>query len=174
MRVLCHEFEPKKLILKKFKDEEIIDIIKSEPFNITNSDYLDIIISIADGNPRIGIMAAKLAIKNQNIDVLRDISDLFESYFITFIKDNNQFSKEFNIKCLGLIGFFYTIPYKDQDKTSSILKLFNIDYPDFIETIEKLDRLELVEIQFDHVKISEQNLAIYFLSSIYKRQSSLV
>lgn len=171
--MLCNEFSPTRIDLLKFTDEQIIEIIKAAPFNILNSVYHKEIVRIADGNPRLAIMTALLSIAKQNIHVLADVSDLFENYFSTFIKDNGEFANEFNIRCLGLIAFFYTIPYKDRQITTSILDNFNIGYSSFIDAIDKLDKLELVEIQFEHVKIPEQNLSTYFFYKAFVKDNLL-
>ena len=171
--ILCQEFSPIRLDLEKFTDEQVIDIIKAEPFEILNSDYHKEIVRIADGNPRLAIMTALLAKAKQNIYALHDVSDLFENYFSTFIKDDGEFAKELNIKCLGLIAFFYTIPYKNKEITTSILDNFNIKYSDFIDIIDKLDQLELVEIQFEHIKIPEQNLSTYFFYKAFIKDNLL-
>ena len=112
--ILCQEFAPKRIDLMKFSDEQIIEIIKLKPFEILNPDYHKEIVRVADGNPRLAIMTSLLAKAKQNIYALRDVSDLFENYFSTFIKDDGEFARDLNIKCLGLIAFFYTIPYKDK------------------------------------------------------------
>lgn len=171
--ILCQEFSPRRLDLAKFTDEQIIDIIKAQPFEILNQDYHKEIVRIADGNPRLAIMTALLSKAHQNIYVLHDVSDLFENYFSTFIKDDGEFAKALNIKCLGLIAFFYTIPYKNREITSSILNNFGIDYSAFIDVIDKLDKLELVEIQFEHVKIPEQNLSTYFFYKAFIKDNLL-
>lgn len=171
--ILCQEFSPRRLDLVKFTDEQIIDIIKAQPFEILNQDYHKEIVRIADGNPRLAIMTALLSKAHQNIYVLHDVSDLFENYFSTFIKDDGEFAKALNIKCLGLIAFFYTIPYKNREITSSILNDFSIDYSAFIDVIDKLDKLELVEIQFEHVKIPEQNLSTYFFYKAFIKDNLL-
>jgi len=171
--VLCKEFSLKRLDLIKLSDDQIIDIIKATPFDILNPNYHKEIIRIADGNPRLAIMTALLAKAKQNIYVLSDVSELFENYFSTFIKDNGEFANEFNIKCLGLIAFFYTIPYKDRGVTSSILDSFGIKYSIFIDVIDKLDKLELVEIQYEHVKIPEQNLSTYFFYKAFIKDNLL-
>ncbi|MFK2309866.1 hypothetical protein ACIXNW_14715 [Bacteroides fragilis] len=101
----CFGFAPVKYTLKKFSDEQITDIIKAEPFNISNWQFHKEIIRIADGNPRLAIMTALLAKQEQNIYALADVSDLFEKYFSTFINDDGEFSNQFNIKCLGIIAF---------------------------------------------------------------------
>jgi hypothetical protein len=160
--ILCHEFSPIRLDLGRISDAQIVDIIKADPFDILNPEYHKLIERIADGNPRLAIMTALLAKAEQNIYALSDVSDLFENYFSTFIRDDGEFAKALNIRCLGLISFFHTIPYKNREIVSSILDNFEMDYFEFIETIDKLDKLELAEIQFDHVKIPEQNLSTYF------------
>lgn len=172
-QLLCSQLSLKRIYLEKFKDEDITEIISSEPFNIKNVQYQEIIVNIADGNPRIAIMASLLAIANQNIQVLQNVSELFESYFATFVMDEGDFTKKLNMQCLGLIAFFYTIPYKDKDTTTSILNHFDLDYESFIHSIDNLDRLELVEIQFNHVKIPEQNLATYFFYKCFIKEKLL-
>lgn len=113
----CFGFAPVQYTLKKFSDEQITDIIKAEPFNISNWQFHKEIIRIADGNPRLAIMTALLAKQEQNIYALADVSDLFEKYFSTFINDDGEFSNQFNIKCLGIIAFFNAVPYKDKVTT---------------------------------------------------------
>ena len=169
----CFGFEPKQYVLKKFSDEQITNIIKAEPFNISNWQFHKEIVRIADGNPRLAIMTALLAKQKQNIYALADVSDLFEKYFSTFINDDGEFSNQFNIRCLGIIAFFNAIPYKDKNITEPILQNFGIDYSLFIDAIEKLDRLELVEIQYDYVKIPEQNLATFFFYKAFIKDNLL-
>ncbi len=171
--ILCQEFAPQRIDLAKFSDEQITEIIKQKPLEILKHDYRKEIVRIADGNPRLAIMTSLLAKAKQNIYALRDVSDLFENYFSTFIKDDGEFANNLNIKCLGLISFFYTIPYKDKETVSSILAHFKVEYASFIEAIDKLDKLELVEIQFEHVKIPEQNLSTYFFYKAFIKDGLL-
>lgn len=171
--VLCQEFSPQRIDLAKFTDEQITAIIKDNPFNILNPTYHKEIVRIADGNPRLAIMTALLAKAEQNIYALHDVSDLFENYFTTFVADDGEFANNFNIKCLGLISFFYTIPYKNKEITSLILDNFGLEYSAFIDAIDKLDKLELVEIQFEHVKIPEQNLSTFFFYKAFLKDNLL-
>lgn len=169
----CQEFSTHRINLNKLSDEQIIDIIKSEPFEILNPDYHKEIIRISDGNPRLAIMTSLLAKQEQNLYALHNVFDLFEKYFSTFIKDDYEFENPLNIKCLGLIAFFYTIPYKNREVTVSILNEFDISYNDFIDAIDTLDKLELVEIQFEHVKVPEQNLATFFFYKAFIKDNLL-
>ena len=173
VKTLYKEFSFALYTISKLKDEQIIDIIKKEPFGILNSQYHGKIIRIANGNPRLAIMTALLAKKEQSIYALNNVSDLFEKYFSTFIKDGEELLNPNNIKILGIIAFFYTIPYKDRELTIPILENFEINYNTFIDRIEQLDRLELVEIQHEYVKIPEQNLATYFFYKAFIKDNLL-
>lgn len=169
----CAEYSLVRIDVPKLTDQQIIDIIKAEPFGITNSDYYDVIVTIADGNPRIAIMTALLAKAHQNLNALRDVSDLFDTYFATFVLDKTELNVDVNIRCLGIISFFYTLPYKERSVVEPILKNFNVNFNDFIEVIDKLDRLEIVEVQYEHVKIPEQNLATYFFYRAFIKEDLL-
>lgn len=74
---------------------------------------------------------------------------------------------------LGDYCFFNAVPYKDKNTIELILQNFHIDYSSFIDAIEKLDRLELVEIRYDYVKIPEQNLAIFFFYKAFVKDNLL-
>lgn len=173
VEMLCQGFLPSSYTINKFTDEQIIDIVKDEPFGILNSQYHKEIIRIADGNPRLAIMTALLAREKQNIYALADVSDLFEKYFSTFIKDEGEFAKPINIKTLGIIAFFHAVPYKEKEVVVPILENFNINYNTFIDCIEQLDKLELIEIQYEYVKISEQNLSTYFFYKSFIKDNLL-
>jgi len=173
INLLCQEFSPKRIDIFKLSDGQIIDIIEARPFGILNPLFQIEIVRISDGNPRLAIMTALLAKAEQNINALSDVSQLFEKYFSTFIKDDGEFANELNIKCLGLIAFFYTIPYKNKEISVSVLNNFGLEYLEFIDSIDKLDKLELVELQYEHVKIPEQNLSTYFFYKTFIKDNLL-
>jgi hypothetical protein len=62
----CYEFDPHKIILKKFNDAEITELINSDSFEIRNPKYQKRIVEIADGNARLAVMEARIAKKNRN------------------------------------------------------------------------------------------------------------
>lgn len=162
IKILCQDFNLMQIDIGNFSDAEIVEILEQKPFLIRNQVYHNEILRIAGGNPRLAIMVARLAIEEQNIDALYDVSELFEIYFSTFVQDDKALVNKLQIKCLGLIAFFHAIPHKDRSITDSILSKFQMPYQSFIEIIDELDRMEIVEIHYEHVKIPEQNLAIYF------------
>lgn len=169
----CFEFEPQKIILKKFTDEEIVALIKSDSFEIRNSKYQKKIIEIADGNARLAIMAAKVAKQEQEFFLLGDTSDLYDSYFQTFIKDFGIFSNKNVLKTLGIISFFYTVDRSKKDFIENLLLKFEIDYHDFNESIDELEKRELIEVQFNHARVSEQVMSTYFFYKVFIKDELL-
>ncbi|MFA7056340.1 MAG: DNA/RNA helicase domain-containing protein [Candidatus Cloacimonadales bacterium] len=173
MRMLCQEYKPESMKVKRFTDPQIIEIIKGKPLEILNHDYQKEIIRIADGNPRLAIMASLLAKEKQSVSSLFDVSDLFENYFSTFINDNGEFAEDLNLKCLGIIAFFSIISFEDKEKTEIVLNQFDIEYSNFIDAIKILNKLELIEFQFGYVKITEQNLSTYFFYKAFIKDELL-
>ena len=169
----CSELASKSINISKLTDEQIVDIIETDDFGVKNQQFQKEIVRIADGNPRIAIMASLLALEKKDLYALSDVSDLFDKYFLTFVKDKDEFANTDNLKCLGIIAFFYTIPYKDRELSTSILSNFDIDYLTFVEVINKLEALELVEVNYEYVKIPEQNLANFFFYKSFVKDELL-
>lgn len=170
---LCQDFVPIQIVINKLEDEQIINILEAEPLEVLNSKYQQAIVNIADGNPRLAIMAALLAIEKQSIESLSDVSDLFEKYYSTFVKDQERFSEKNILGCLGLIAFFNVLSLKNREELELVLRVFDIDYYEFIEAIHELENMEIVEIQYKHVKIAEQNLATYYFYKCFIKDDLL-
>lgn len=159
--------------LKKFSDEEIIQIISSDSFKILNPEYQKRIVVISDGNARLAVMASRLANKTQEGFLIGDVSDLFDSYFGTFMSDFDLFKDKNVLKVLGLISFFFSINRNDKNLLDSLYQVFEIGYYDFNEAIEELHKRELIEVQFNRVRISEQVMATYFFYKVFIKDQIL-
>lgn len=173
IKKLAFGFDYDSLTISKFSDKEIIEILKSDSFGILNNKYQNKIVQIADGNPRLAIMSARLALKKQLKFLLGDVTDLFENYFTSFSVDFNLFTNKDLLKSLALVSFFFTIDREDKKFIENMLANFNIDYYNFNEAIEELHKRELVEIQYNHIRISEQVMATYFFYIVFIRDGIL-
>jgi hypothetical protein len=169
----CCEYNPCKISINKFSDDEILEIIKSDSFEIKNSKYQKRIIELADGNARLAIMGARLAKIKQEAFLLGDVSDLYDTYFQTFIKDTDIFKNKAKLKTLGVISFFYVINRNNKEFIENLLFDFNIDYHEFNQSVSDLENMELVEIQFDHIRVSEQVTATYFFYKVFIKDEIL-
>lgn len=169
----CYEYDPHKIVLKKFSDAEITELINSDSFEIRNPKYQKRIVEVADGNARLAVMAARIAKQRQESFLLGDVSDLYDSYFQTFIKDFDIFGDKTLIKTLGIISFFFTIDRSNKEFIEVVLKNFELDYHDFNEAIDELEKRELVEVQYNHARVSEQVMATYFFYKVFIKDEIL-
>lgn len=159
--------------IPKFSDKEITAILESASFKIANSIYQKKIVEIADGNARLAIMGAKVALEKEHEFLEGDVAELYDTYFQNFTTDIGLSRNISQLKVLGLISFFFTINREDRVELNKILENFNIDYYTFNEAIEELHKKELVEIQYSHVRISEQVMATYFFYIVFIRDEHL-
>lgn len=171
----CLDYGCETVNIEKMTDEMITSILGSDNFGIKNQTYVKKILSIADGNPRLAIMAALVALEKQNIDVLNNVSDVFELYFSTYLNDHKELNDPHIRKILGLIGFFYVIDLDNEEFYTPLIERFSIDVKTFRQSIDLLENLELIGYSEDKnaIRISEQNLGNYFFYCCFIRDSLL-
>jgi hypothetical protein len=175
IKVMCTDFKLNSLNIEKMVDESIIPILGSKDFGITNPIYLKKILAIADGNPRLAIMAARVVLEKKNIEVLNNVSDVFEQYFSTYLKDHKELENVNVRKTLGLIGFFHIIDLGNESFYNTLLEQFDLELAVFNQNIDLLENLELIEFSEDKniVRIAEQNLGNYFFFCCFIRDNQL-
>jgi hypothetical protein len=168
----CRQYDPSILIIKKMEAEEILSIIQSE-FKIIDPAVSSRIIKIANGNPRLAIMAA-IIYPQKGWAALEDVSSLYDEYFQTFVDDETVFNDVLFIKTLGIISFFHAIDLSNKEFVQNITDLFNIDYYEFVEMIYKIEALELIDVYYNEtLKITEQVLSTYFFYSAFIKKKLL-
>lgn len=150
-----------------FSYEEIKTLIEQEPFEIRNGTYQNKIYSIAKGNARLAVMMAMIARKTNKLESLNNVADLFEQYFGTFVSDEDAFKNKNVLKALGILSFFYTLPYNDTELLDSVANSFSISSDELREAFDKLHSLDLIELNYQHVRIGEQNLSTYFFYKVF-------
>ncbi|HWA33436.1 MAG TPA: hypothetical protein VG737_04875, partial [Cyclobacteriaceae bacterium] len=158
--------------LSSWTKEQIIDMIKIAPFGILNPDYQKQILKISALNPRLAIMAARLG-KTHDLSALHQVYDLYDEYFKTFVHDNDLLKDPKALKTLGIIAFFHDLPLNDRETVEPTLTDFSISYDDFISSCDKLEGIELVEIDFESVAVSEQTLSTFFFYKTFFKDSLL-
>jgi hypothetical protein len=104
---------------------------------------------------------------------LQNIADLFEQYFGTFVSDEKTFKDKRVLKALGILSFFYTLPYNDGELLDSVAKSFSVSEDDLREAFDRLHGLDLIELNYEHVRIGEQNLSTYFFYKVFIKNQLL-
>ena len=156
-----------------FAREEIVSIIEAEPFCIRNGNFQHEIAQLAQGNPRLAIMASLVSLEEKHAKPLTDVSDLFDRYFGSFVKDNALFKEKKVLKTLGILSFFYTLRYDDEKILDAVSENFNIKKSDFLDSINRLEALDYVQVQYEYVKIGEQNLSTFLFFKVFVKDKLL-
>ncbi|MGX1901612.1 nSTAND3 domain-containing NTPase [Thermolongibacillus altinsuensis] len=148
-------------------DEQIREMAKNE-FNINNSLYLDRIEQIAQGNARLAVMACKIAIRENKLESITDTTQLMELYFKNVKKDLLDLEDGTIVKVAGLISFLNNINLNDSNNLELLCKIANIKEEEFIEAINKLHNMEIIDIYEDEVaKVSDQILSTYLFYLVF-------
>lgn len=157
------------LELLGFKDEEIEGILRSN-LEINNQLYINQILKIAEGNPRMAYMAGRLALEKQNLKSVSDSSELYNAYYGSFVED--ALGKDINL-CFsaGVLSIMNTISLDNLSKIQPIIDDYGMDNKEFKDSIRSLFKMELVEIHLDSVaKMSDQCFSNYILYYVFLKE----
>lgn len=159
--------------LKPMKAEEIKAFV-AEQYDIKNSLYLDRISDIAGGNPRLAVMAAILAVKENNLESIRDVSALYDVYFSSISDDLKKLQDSNILKVAGIISFFRTLDKSHLETMELIQNVFGISPDDFWQCVEYLHEVEVVDVyEKEVVKISDQVFATYLFYLCFFKEKNL-
>lgn len=150
-----------KLKINRLSNDEIKEILK-ENFNIKNDSYLEKIIEISKGNPRLAVMAGKISIEKSYYSLM-NVEKLYENYYGRILE---KFEYK-TINLLFIISFFRFLKIEDEELDKEIFKEFgleNINKKEIIKELEELNNLEIVDFYGNIVaQISDQSLKDYVL-----------
>ena len=154
---------PHIITIKSFTDEQIKDFLNIN-MNIRNGDYVDAIIRIAEGNPRIAYMAGKLAKSKQSLKAISDATQLYENYYNKYLLNSEITSNRDLCLTAGIISLLHTINLTDLGYLDTLLEKIDINKERFVKMVYCLCEDEYVEIKCDKVAtISDQCLRNYML-----------
>jgi hypothetical protein len=157
--------------LAPFTDDQIKELVREE-FGIKNHLYLERIAEIANGNPRLGVMAGHLAIRENTLESIADVSNLYDEYFVTIRQDLEDLGDSTLLRVAALIAFFRVIDRSNSELMDDIASAFSISPEVFWEKAHQLHELELVDMyEKEVVRISDQVLSTYlFYVALFQEQ----
>lgn len=150
----------------QFSDEQI-KVFLNDNLKIRNENYVKHIIRIAEGNPRIAYMAGKLAVEEQNLSAIKDVSELYDAYYKKYV--DSTFGEDRDL-CFtaGVLSVINAVILKKLSVLQELLDTYGISNDKFKEKIFQLSRLEVVEIELDQVAIlTDQCLANFMLYYVF-------
>lgn len=152
--------------LAAFSDEEIKDFLKVN-MQIMNEQFVDPIIKIAEGNPRIAYMAGKLAKETQSLAAVHDATQVYEQYYATIVHSKLGDNRDLCLTA-GILALVKAVMLEKLECLDELLKMGNISNEEFVNCIRQLSSMEVVEIHRDKVaNISDQCLANYMLYYVF-------
>lgn len=157
---------PKIVEIGSFSDDEIKGFL-NENLHILNERYINQIIRIAEGNPRIAYMAGRLALEKQNLNAIRDVSQLYDAYYSKYV--NGSLGKDDKL-CFtaGLLAIVKSVNLNELSALNEIIGLYGMTQDMFKEKIKELSSLEVVEIKLEKVAVlSDQCLSNYMLYYVF-------
>lgn len=158
--------EPKIIQLSSFDDDEIKDFLDKN-LVIRNHDYVQQIVRIAEGNPRIAYMAGRLAKEKQNLYAIQDVSQLYDAYYAKYV--NAAFEDDTDL-CFtaGILSIVKAVRLNDMSVFKEILNKQGMPEDLFKKKINQLAKLEVVEIELNQVAVlADQSFANYMLYYVF-------
>lgn len=158
------------ITIDPFTDEEIKKLLQDE-FEINNHLYLDRIVDIAQGNPRVAVMAAQVAKDSNTLESIRDVSELYDKYYSSIKSDLDALEDGDILKVAGIVAFFRNVDRTNDNLISDIKGIFGISAEDFWEASKKLHDMEVLDMfENEVVKISDQVLSTYLFYLVFFKE----
>lgn len=152
--------------IAKLTDDEIKKLIENN-FGIRNNLYVEQIIRISEGIPRFAYMAGKLAKEKQNLSSISDASQLYENYYGKHMNKLLETDKTVLITA-GILAFNKSIKLQDVEFLKEFLIELGISIFDFKNAIDKLNRIEFIDVKKGKVAIfDDQCLSNYILYYVF-------
>lgn len=143
------------------KDDEIQTIVRLNA-GITNHLYLERIADIAHGNPRIALMAARVATREGSLASLADVSSLYDEYFRSVRQDLAALNDAELVRAAGALTLFRKIDQKNEEQRRVLVAAFGFDPDRLWSAIRRLHEIEIVDLYEDEVaRVSDQVLATF-------------
>ncbi|WP_448268952.1 nSTAND3 domain-containing NTPase [Nostoc sp. DSM 114159] len=159
--------------LNSLDENQIKQILKDE-YEILNPLYLNRIADIAQGNPRLAIMAALLAKRENRLDSINNVSNLYDEYYSSIRKDLQELGDENLLKAAGIVAFFRTVDRSNENMMEEIEKAFGINQEVFWKAVRQLDDHEFLDMyENEIVQVSDQVLATYLFYRVFFKEKLL-
>lgn len=153
--------EPTLVELQSLTEDQIKELVEDNS-SIKNHYYLDRIARVAQGNPRLAMMAARTAEDANTLQSIADVSSLYDKYFESVRSDLDELGNPKIILVAGIIAFFRTIIRSNAQMMGVITDNFQIDAGEFWQAAQRLHELEVADMyEDDIVRISDQVLSTY-------------
>ncbi len=159
--------------VQPLSDDEIKRFVSAE-FNVRHHLYLERIADISKGTPRLAVMAARIAVRENTLQSIYDVSALYDEYFSSIQEDLKELGDASLLKAAGIMTFFRVVDRSNDEMMRAITGAFNISPEEFWKAAKRLHELELVDMYEDAVvRVSDQVLAVFLFYLAFFREHVL-
>lgn len=159
--------------VRPLEDKEIRQLVQDE-YNIHYHLYLDRIVDIAQGNPRLAVMAAEVARQKETLQSIHDVSALYDRYFESIREDLEGLGDAGLLQAAGIVAFFRVVDRSNGEVMEAIENAFGLAAEDFWAAVRQLHEMEVFDLYDDEVvRTSDQVLATYLFYLAFFRQRVL-
>ncbi|WP_172969903.1 MULTISPECIES: DNA replication protein [unclassified Salinivibrio] len=158
-------------VIPPLTDEQIKELSETL-FGIKNGEYQKRIQEISCGNPRLAVMASKVAIETNQIQSIQNVTSLYSDYFgesenVKIVLDDERL-----VVAACAISFFRKIDKLNEQQMGMVENSFGIQAEEFWELVDVLHKNEIVDLyESEVVKISDQVLSTYlFYISVFEKK----
>jgi hypothetical protein len=157
--------------LQALEEKQLKQLIENA-CGIKNHLYLERIANIAQGNPRLAIMAAQIAKREKTLQSIGDVSVLYDEYYSSIRRDLEDLSDQNLLKVAGIIAFLRVVDCTNEEMMHAVETAFAISPEAFWEAAQRLHDLEVLDMyENEVVRISDQVLATYlFYLAFFKEK----
>jgi len=161
----------KEISIKRLTDDQIKELVENQ-FAIKNPAFQTRIQDISRGNPRLAVMASKIAIETDNLLAIQNVASLYDDYFGNNKNVKDIIDNEKLMMTSGIISFFRKIDRLNENQMRWIQDVFYTQPEEFWENVKVLHQNEIVDLyENEVVKISDQVLSTYlFYYAVFKKK----
>lgn len=148
-------------VLTPLTDDQIKEL-SEKLYGIKNPEYQKRIQEISCGNPRLALMASKIAAETNQIQSIQNVTSLYNDYFGENENVINVVSNNKLVVAACAVSFFRKIDKLNEQQMSLVEKSFGIQPEEFWELVDVLHNNEIVDLyENEVVKITDQVLSTY-------------
>lgn len=155
----------------QLEDKEIRQLVENE-HGIHDHLYLERIVDIAQGNPRLAIMAAEVALQEETLASIHDVTGLYDRYFESIREELDDLGDESVLQAAGIVAFFRVVDRSNEDAMQAIERAFDLSLTAFWESVRRLHEMEIFDLyENEVVRPSDQVLSTYlFYLAFFRRR----
>jgi hypothetical protein len=172
VRAAAADYGAAEVILDRLKDEEIRKLVRNV-CGILDPYAQERISDVAHGNPRLAVMAGRVAAEAKTYESIVDVTAVYDAYFGTVLRDLAELSDLALLRVAALVGCFGVL---DRANVAFMRDLgaFGISPDVFWDAVRRLQQLEVLDVHADQVaKVSDQVLATYLFYRAFVRDNAL-